>query len=320
MKVAVIGSGNVGMATYSQLLQMPEVHKLALVGRESSLKKLRGEVEDFCDALVLRPGPAPELIYGGYEKCRDADIIIYTAGVAQKPDQSRLELVDANIKIVRSIFSEINEYNTDAIVVCLSNPVDIITAAVCEFTGRPRAKVIGSGTLLDTARLIKYIARMLDISPRSVNVFVLGEHGDSSCAVWSSLRILGMTIDEYVSCELGESTCVSRSKLSQIMRKAAGKLISEKGFTAYGVASAACRIVSAIVSDSHEILPLSTVLHGEYGLNGIAMSVPCILGKNGIISVRNMNLTQEECANLKGSAAIIADTAAKAGLNIIKGV
>ena len=312
MKVAVIGNGNVGMATFKELLKLREIQELVLIGRNQ--ERLHAEIEDFLDANILSTEPTAKLSYGGYEKTEGADIIVYTAGVGQKPGQSRLELVGENAKITRTIFEEVKKYNQNAIIVALSNPVDIITAVIQETTGFPRERVIGTGTLLDTARLTRYISSLFDLSPLSTTMFVLGEHGDSSCVIWSSIRILGMTLDQYFSTEVGESAKVKHDIMSQNVRETAGKIISAKGYTAYGVAAAARRVVSSIINDTHEILPVSIRLKGEYGTNGIATSVPVCLGKNGVLSIKQMIFTEEEKAAFEKSAAILTDIAKSVGI------
>ncbi|MBR1797001.1 MAG: L-lactate dehydrogenase [Clostridiales bacterium] len=312
MKAAVIGNGNVGMATFRELQKLREIQELVLIGRNQ--EKLSAEIEDFLDAEVLTTTPTAKLTYGGYEKTEGADIIVYTAGVGQKPGQSRLELVDQNAKITREIFTTVKQYNTDATIIVLSNPVDIITAVIQETMGIPREKVIGTGTLLDTARLKRYISKILDVSPSSTDMFVLGEHGDSSCVIWSSVRILGMTLDEYLSSDIGEDTEANHSILSEGVRATAGKIIKAKGYTAYGVAAAAGRVVSAVINDTHEILPVTVRLQGEYGVNGIAISVPCMIGKQGVIAIKNMKFTDDEKDAFNYSVSVLSDIAKGVGL------
>ena len=312
MKVAVIGNGNVGMAVFKELQNMREVHEIALVGRNK--EKIEEEITDYLDAKILRTCPTAKLCGGGYELTEGADILIYTAGAAQKPGQSRLELVGQNVEMTKNIFEEVNKYNRDAIIIVLSNPVDIITTAIQKFAGRPANKVIGTGTLLDTARLRRYVSSVLDVSSSSVDVMVLGEHGDSSCIIWSALRVLGMSLDEYLSLELEDEAMIKHNKLSAMVRQTAGKLISAKGFTAYGVAAAACRVVSAIVNDTHEILPLTVVLNGEYDVSNLAISVPCMIGRNGLITTKQMKLTESEKDDFMKSASILQETAKQVGL------
>lgn len=313
MKVAVIGNGNVGMATFKELLKMREIRELVLIGRNQ--EKLKAEIEDFLDAQTLSTTPIAKLSYGTYADTKGADIIVFTAGINQKPGQSRLELVEANANMTREIFSQVKEHNDTATIVVLSNPVDIITAVVRETMGLPRTKVIGTGTLLDTARLKRYISTILDVSPASTEMFVLGEHGDSSCVIWSSIRILGMTLDDYLAMDIGDDeSSLRRDMMSDKVRSTAGKLIAAKGYTAYGVAACAGRVVSALINDTHEILPLSIVLNGEYGVNGLAVSVPCIVGSEGVIAVKKMEFTDDEKAAFIRSVGIVGETASNIGI------
>ena len=312
MKAAVIGNGNVGMATFKELQKLREIQELVLIGRNQ--EKLAAEIDDFMDAQILTTTPTAKLSYGGYDKVEGADIIVYTAGAAQKPGQSRLELIGQNAEITRDIFNVVKQYNTTATIIVLSNPVDIITAVIQETMQIPREKVIGTGTLLDTARLKRYISTILDVSPSSTEMFVLGEHGDSSCAIWSSIRILGMTLDEYLSMDIGKDSSMKHGILSESVRATAGKIIKAKGYTAYGVAAAAGRVASAIINDTHEILPVAVRLQGEYDVNGIAISVPCMLGKEGVIAIKQMKLTDDEKEAFARSAGILTEIAASVGI------
>ncbi len=307
MKVAVIGNGNVGMATFRELQRMYEIQELVLIGR--NLEKIAGEIEDFRDADCLSLHPTAKLSYGGYDKVKGADIILYTAGAAQKPGQSRLDLVQQNAQITKEIFEEVKKYNDSAIIVALSNPVDIITLVIQQTMGTARTRVIGTGTLLDTTRLKRYISTLVDVSFKSTEMFVLGEHGDSSCIIWSAASILGMSLDDYFSLDVGEKMSINHSIMSDDVRKTAAKIIAAKGYTAYGVAAAAARVVSAIINDTHEIFPVSLVLQGEYGVQNVAISVPCMIGKEGIISIKQMKLTEEEKQAFAHSAKILSETA-----------
>lgn len=303
MKVAVIGNGNVGRAIFRELQNLSEIDEITLVGRD--INKVKAEVDDYKDSIILRPHVTPRMSSGGYDKTKDADIIICAAGVPQKPGQSRLELVEKNTEVVNSIFTEVNKYNTDSIIIVISNPVDIITHEVMKVTGRPRQKVFGTGTLLDTARCVKFISELLNISPSSINMFVIGEHGDSSVTVLSSLTLLGMSLEEYLSNEIGEEISIEREKLSEKVRSTAGKLIKIKGYTAYGVASAAVRLVYEIIHDTNVILPISCVLDGEYGVKDLAVSVPCVIGRNGINRIQQIKLNEEEKRAFERSVDVI---------------
>lgn len=303
MKVAIIGNGNVGMSTFSAMQNMREVNEIALCGR--NVEKIQGEVSDYLDARVLRDDIKCKLTGGGYEHTAGADILIYAAGVSMKPGQTRLDLLSQNIEIVNSIFTEVNKYNKDAIIIVLSNPVDILTTAICKITGRSSEKVIGSGTLLDTARLQRYLADLFDITADDINLFLIGEHGDSSVIAWSSFRIMGMSIDEYIANEVGDEATINKYQYLDKVRTSAHKLIQAKGFSAYGVAAAACHLVGVIVNDTREILPVTTVLHGEYGIDGMAISVPCLVGAGGVIDIKNMKLDEKEDRAFNKSVSIL---------------
>jgi len=292
MKVAVVGNGNVGLATFRELQNITEIEEIVLVGR--NVEKVKAEVEDYLDASMLRVRPCPKMTAGGYEKTAGADIIIFAAGVGTKPGITRLDLIDNNLKVVDSVFEEINKYNRDSIVLVLSNPIDIITYEIVKITGRPRSKVFGTGTLLDTGRCISYLSKLLDISTKSINMYVIGEHGDSSVVVLSSFRILGMTLEEYLSGDIGMDIQVKKSIIEDSVRKKAANLVKLKGFTAYGVAAAAGRIVCAIAHDENEVLPVTVVLEGEYGVNDLAISVPCVVGRDGISNIQVLQSTDEE--------------------------
>lgn len=221
MKIAVIGNGNVGMAAFGELLRMPEIRELALVGR--NVERIRAEVADYADAQILHTAPGVRLSGGGYEKTAGADILLYAAGAAQKPGQTRL----------------------------------------------------------DTARLKKYLSNLLDVSPASVTAYVLGEHGDSSCVIWSATRISGQPVDSFLSSALEDEAHIRRQVMAGMVRGSAGKIIRAKGSTAYGVAAAAGRLVQAIIHDTRDIMTVSVRLEGAYGKNGFAISVPCVVDSRG---------------------------------------
>ncbi len=306
MKIAVIGNGNVGLATFAELQKLEGINELVLIGRNQS--RIKAEVDDYRDSAILRPYGTPSLSYGDYSKTEGADITVYAAGAPQKVGQSRLELTKGNVEVVDQIFEKVNKYNKDSIVIVLSNPVDVLTYVVVRVSGRPREKVIGTGTLLDSARCVKIISDFLEVSPKSVNLFVVGEHGDSSVALLSSASLIGMGLDEYLSNEIGGDVSFRQEKIAALVRSTAGRLIASKGFTAYGVASAAARLIHEIIHDSNAILPLSVVLDGEYGLDSLAISVPCQIGKEGIKKIQNIRMNDAEKEAFEKSAGLIKET------------
>jgi L-lactate dehydrogenase len=311
MKVAVIGDGNVGRAVFRELQNVSGVNEIVLVGRKPD--RLKAEVDDYLDAVVLRGYDTPRLSYGGYEATEGADILVYCAG-SGKVEADRMEVLEGNCRIADSIFQQVNKYNRDGIILCLTNPVDVITMQVARTTGRDRSKVLGTGTLLDSARLTRFISDMLEISPRNTDMFVVGEHGNSSVALISSFRVAGMTLDEYLSSETGFAGHVNSSQLNETIRNAAFRIIKGKGFTNYGVAAAACVLVHAIASDARAVYPATVLLQGEYGLEGVAASVPAVIGAGGVEAIKRVKMTKEEEAGFYASVDIIREAASSVGL------
>ena len=304
MKVAILGYGNVGMATFHTFMHMPEIHELVLCGRNKD--KIEGELADFRDSLALNSDIKTRIRGGGYEMTAGAEIIVYTIGPSIKDRSAdRLSLSKVNIDIAREVSEELNKYNRDAIIVVISNPVDVLVGALMRFTGRPREKVIGTGTLLDSARLRRYLAEMLDIQPRDVSAYVLGEHGNSSCIIWRWTSVMGMPVDRFLSSQIGINVSLSSDKLLEVTRRAGFKIFEKKGSTSFGVAAAAAQIVNAIIHDTHQILIVSVTLNGEYGIDGVALSVPCYVSSCGASAITSTTMTKEELDALAASAEVI---------------
>ena len=311
MKVAVVGNGHVGMAVFRELLDAPYLNELTLVGRR--VDAVRSEVEDYLDATAVSKRHTPKLGYGGYAAVEGADIIVYAAG-SSKMANDRLEMLQTNCDIAESIFREINKYNRDAIVLALTNPLDVIVTKIRQVTGRDRHKVIGTGTLLESARLTRCIADLLEVSPNSVSAWVIGEHGNSSVALVDNSRIMGLTLSEYLSAEVGVSLDMNPEAVNALIRERAFRIIAGKGFTSTGVAASAERVVSAIAGDTREILPVSMVLDGEYGVRGFAISVPVLVGREGAIAVKQLPLSDADRASFDASAETLRAACRDAGL------
>ena len=291
MKVAIVGAGNVGRTIFHDLQHLNMISEITLIGR--NLKAIEAEVMDALDAAILRNEYGPKLNYGSYEDVKDADIIIYTAGSA-KLKTDRMELLQENLMIAEEIFSIINQYNKEAIIICVSNPVDLITLKINKLTNRDPHKIIGTGTLLESARLIRFISELLEISDRSINISVIGEHGNSAVALLSSVRIMGLSLDDYLKTVTDNKGNLNIHKLQDAFKNKAYKIVNGKGYTSTGVSAEICKIISAIGRDSREILPVSSLLQGEYGIKDIAISVPSIIGKNGIEEIHEVMMTKEE--------------------------
>lgn len=300
---AIIGCGNVGAATAYALMHSKLLSKLVLI--DLNYKKALGEAEDISHAL---PFNSPmEIIAGDYKDISDCGIIIITAGVNQTPNQTRLDLLKTNANIFRKIVDNITEFNRDALILTVTNPVDILTYVTLSKSGLPWQRVIGSGTVLDTARLKEKVGKHLGVDSRNVHSFVIGEHGDSEVAVWSSANVSGIDLDSYYKeRKMGFDRSALDLLAAEVMTSAY-RIIEAKGATYYGIADSICRIVSAIVNDEHTILPVSVKLSGEYGIYDVCMGIPCIVGRHGIEQILEIPLDKKERNCLLESAAALKD-------------
>ena len=298
-KAAVIGCGFVGASIAFSLMQRGLFSEIVLldVGRD----KAEGEAMDLSHGL---PYTAAISIYAGdYDDVADCALIIVTAGANQKPGETRLDLIGKNVSILHSIVPELSRRGCEGILMIVSNPVDILTYAAWKLSGFPAHRVIGSGTVLDTARLKYLLGEHLQVDSRSVHAFVVGEHGDSELAVWSGANISGIPLTHF--CELRGyfDHEASMQKIYEDVRDSAYEIIQRKGATYYGIAMAVARIAESIVKDEHAVMPISVLLAGEYGLRDLCLSVPTIVGKNGAQKVLEIPLSEEEAAALHASAA-----------------
>ena len=297
-KAAVIGCGQVGATIAFHFLQQRMFSRLVLL--DVNREKAEGEAMDLRDGLPY--GPAMEIAAGGYDDLADCALVVVTAGANQKPGETRLDLVGKNTAILRSVLQEITAKDFDGILLVVSNPVDVLTYVAWKLSGYPRERVIGSGTVLDTGRLKQMLGAELNVDSRNVHAFIIGEHGDSELPVWSEANVSGLDLEDF-SCARGRCLSVEdRERLYREVRDSAYGIIQRKGATCYGIAMAVGRIAEAIVKDEHAVLPISSVLEGEYGLEGLALSVPSIVSRNGLQEVLEMPLSDEERTALTTSA------------------
>ena len=300
-KVAIIGCGMVGSTTAFALMESGLFTDMILI--DVNRKRAEGEAMDLSHCL---PFTRPlEITAGDYKDISDCGIIIITAGVGQKPGETRLDCVQKNIEVFRSIVPQITKYNTEAFLLVVSNPVDILSYVTHKLSGFPSARVFGSGTVLDSARLRFAVGRRLNVDPRSVHAFVIGEHGDSELAVWSSANVGGIVLDEYCTHCGYVSHASNRKKLEEDVKNSAYEIIDRKGATYYGIAAATRRILESIVRDEHSILPVSTLVNNRYGLDGVYVSVPALIGAGGVEDILDINLSAEESRALIESAATL---------------
>ena len=297
-KAAIIGCGFVGTSIAFSLVQKGIFSELVLI--DANEKKAEGEAMDLSHGL---PFTKPmEIKAGGYEDIADCAMIIVTAGANQKPGETRLDLVHKNVEIYKSIIPKIVEKNQEATLLIVSNPVDIMTYVALKLSGYPSHKVIGSGTVLDTARLKYLLSRHLDVDSRSIHAFILGEHGDSELAVWSAANVSGIPLNHF--CELRGyfDHMESMDRIYQSVRDSAYEIIEKKGATYYGVAMAVCRIAESVIRNEHSIMPISVYLDGLYGLHDICLSIPTVVGQEGAEKVLDIPLDLMEMGKLVYSA------------------
>lgn len=297
-KCAIIGCGFVGASCAFSLVQRGLFSELVLI--DANREKAEGEAMDLSHGL---PFARPMDIYSGsYDDIADCGLIIVTAGANQKPGETRLDLVKKNVGIYKSIIPEIKERKCEGILLIVSNPVDILTYTALKLSGFPANRVIGSGTVLDTARLKYLVGQHLDVDSRSVHAYIIGEHGDSELAVWSSANVSGIDLNHF--CELcgHYNHMQSMQKLYENVRDSAYDIIKKKGATYYGIAMAVCRIAECIQRNEHSILPVSSLIEGHYGLDGVCMSVPTIVGSEGVEKVLDIQLSGDEQLKLLRSS------------------
>ncbi len=297
-KCAIIGCGNVGATCAYTLMHSGILSEIVLL--DANAKKAEGEAMDLNHAL---PFLSPMRICAGtYEDLADCGIIIIAAGAGQTKGETRIDLLKKNRAILRTILDSIKPVNTEAILLLVSNPVDILTYIALDLSGFDPHRVIGSGTVLDTARLKFLVGRMLQVDSRNVHTFIIGEHGDSELPVWSSANVSG--IDLYGFCKISGVPDYQNQldRMFMEVRTSAYKIIENKGATYYAIAEAVLRIVDSIVRDQDSILPVSTLVEGHYGLSDICLGVPSVIGADGVKNVLDIPLSQAEYADLHTSA------------------
>lgn len=300
-KVAVIGCGFVGSATAFSLMQSGLFSEMVLV--DVNKEKAEGEALDIAHGVPLA---RPMKIYGGdYDDIVDAAIIIITAGANQKPGETRLDLVKKNVSIYKTIIPEIAKRDCKGILLIVSNPVDILTYTALKLSGFPKNRVIGSGTVLDTSRLKHLLGEHLSVDSRSVHAFIIGEHGDSEIAAFSSANVSGIPVNEF--CELRGFYHHEKAtaELAEKVKNSAYEIIQKKQATYYGIAMAVKRICEAILRDEKSILPVSSLMEGAYGIHDIVLSMPAIIGKDGIEMQVPISLNDQELSNLQESAHVL---------------
>lgn len=297
-KVAVIGCGFVGSATAFALMQSGLFSEMVLIDVDT--RKAEGEAMDISHGV---PFNRPTKIYAGtYDDIADAAVVIVTAGANQKPGETRLDLVQKNVGIFKTIIPEISKRNFAGILLIVANPVDILTLVALKLSGLPENRVMGSGTVLDTARLKSELGQHLSVDTRSVHAFIIGEHGDSEIAAWSSANISGIPLNDFCEMRGHFEHKEHMEQIAERVKNSAYEIIERKHATYYGVAMAVKRICEVIVRDEKSILPVSSYMHGEYGIEDVVLSMPAVVGINGVEDKVPIKLSEEEIIALQESA------------------
>ena len=300
-KITIIGAGSVG-ATIAYTLSQDDIAS-EIVMIDVNRDKAEGEVMDIIQGTCFREPIS--ITSGDYEDAKDSDIVIITSGVARKPGQSRLELAQTNVDILKDITPQIAAAAPNAKYIIVSNPVDVLTYVFTKISGIPENQIIGSGTVLDTARLRCGIAEHFNVAQKNVHAYVFGEHGDTSFIPWSKACISAVPMEEYVKTMKNSGVTVEpvdKEAMIEYVRKSGGKIIANKGATFYAVSAAVCKLCSILLASSDSYTTVSTMMHGEYGIEDVCLSTLALVGPNGCQGKVEVNLTDEEEVLLKKSA------------------
>ncbi len=309
-KVVIVGAGAVG-TTFAYALQSRGVaRRIVLI--DQNRERAEAEAMDLSHGALF--APPVEITAGDYPDCTDADLVAICAGSAQKPGQTRMDLVSTNVAICKTVVQRVVEYTRDAILLVVTNPVDILTYAAVKYSGLPASQVIGSGTVLDSARLRYLLSRHCRVDARNIHGYVLGEHGDSEFVAWSATTIGGMAIGDYCPACPRQCPPLEREKIAEQVRDSAYHIIEAKGATNYAVGLAMTHIATVILRNENSVLTVSTMLDGVYGLHDVCLSVPVIVNRAGVDRLLRLQLNESEQKALQASAEAVGKVQREAGL------
>ena len=313
-KITIIGAGSVG-ATIAYNLSNEEIaSEIVLI--DINEEKVEGEVLDIAQGTCFRDPIS--IVAGTYEDAKDSDIVIITSGIARKPGQTRIELAQTNVNILKSITPQIVKAAPDALYIIVSNPVDVMTYVFTKISGLPENQIIGSGTILDSARLRCGLSEHFKVAQKNIHAYVFGEHGDSSFIPWTGAYISGVSVDEYyqLAKSLGKDVEeLDKDKMLEYVQKSGGKIIAKKGATFYAVSRAVCKLCNIFLSASDSITTVSSMMHGEYGIEDVCFSTLTLVGPNGVQGKVPMRMNKAEIELLKKSADALKAVIAQIDLN-----
>jgi L-lactate dehydrogenase len=298
-KIVLIGCGAVGATFAYTVLLKGLANSLVII--DANEDKALGDILDLNHGQMF--ASPTRITAGHYADCADAEIVVITAGAAQRPGETRIDLMKRNVAVTESIVRQVTAYNQSGILLIVTNPVDILTQVALKTSGWPKNRVIGSGTLLDCSRFRYLVSQAIKVDPRNVHGWIVGEHGDSEVPIWSSLSVAGIKLTEssgrwHLSEEQKEEIC-------RETRNAAYRVIEKKGATYYAIALALARICEAIMNDQRSVLPVSTLVEDYCGVSGVCIGVPCVIGRNGVEEVLELPMSPDEIERFQHSASVI---------------
>jgi L-lactate dehydrogenase len=312
-KVSIIGCGNVGMRYAYALMIRGIAREIVIVDIDRN--RLEGEVMDLSHGA---PYISPvEVVAGDYPDLAGSDLVVITAGKKQKPGQTRTDLAKDNVELFKKMIPEIMKYAAQAILLVVTNPVDVLAYATYRISGKPSNQVMSSGTVLDTARFRYLLSKHCGVDPHNIHAYILGEHGDSEFAVWSRAMIGGVLFKEYCNVCASSQLCNRDVEFKQIfneVRDSAYKIIEKKSETSYGIGLALVRITQAVINDENAILPVSTLIQGYLGITDVFLSLPAVVNKTGVRQILGLPLSTDEQESFKNSAAAVKNVIKEAGL------
>lgn len=300
-KITIIGAGSVGSTIAYTLAHDEIASEIVLI--DINKEKVEGEVMDIEQGTCFRSPVS--LVAGDYADAKDSDIVIITSGIARKPGQTRIELTQTNVNILKSITPQIVKEAPDAKYIIVSNPVDIMTYVFTKISCLPENQIMGSGTILDTARLRYGLSEHFKVAQGNIHAYVFGEHGDTSFIPWTGAYISGLSTDEYyeeMKAHGKDVKPLDKEAMLEYVQKSGGKVIAKKGATFYAVSATVCQLVGLILAASDSLATVSSMLHGEYGIEDVCLSTLTLVGPNGIQGKVQMRMNKEEVALLKKSA------------------
>jgi L-lactate dehydrogenase len=290
VKLSVIGMGAVGTELVSLLMNLSGATEIVAV--DKSREKSEAEMWDFAHTTAFTYAKNPDLVVGDYADTAGSDVVVITAGAQIQKGQSRDAIVGINADLIKPIIGEVERYSPQAVVIIVTNPVDVITEVALRHSSYPRTRLISAGTLVDSARFMRILSDHVKIDPKNIFGYVLGDHGSSCFIPWSICNVCGLDIDSY--CRLNGLPLIDKEKVRQQVINAGFEIFNRKGNTNHGIAAGVFRIIRAIEANERSVLPVGVKLEGEYGLDDVVISVPCVIGRSGVDRILNYTFTDEE--------------------------